>query len=125
MSPYTENFFGNPFLLITGLALLTLAVRFLILSEIGYLSVFTAFLFPLAVAAGINTWVVGFIMNAFVIGFFLPYQSSVYLTALHGAGEGWVTSKATTAYCWVYCAIALVAAYIAYPIWNLFGLWHV
>ena len=44
VGPYTVGFFSNPFLLIAGLAVLTLLVRFLILSEIGYLSVFTALL---------------------------------------------------------------------------------
>ncbi|MDR1013734.1 MAG: anion permease [Coriobacteriales bacterium] len=125
VGPYTEAFFGNPFLLIPVLALMTLAVRFLILSEIGYLSVFTAFLFPLAIAAGINPWVIGFVLNAFVVGWFLPYQSSVYLTALHGAGTGWVTEKATTAYCAVYCVIALAGMYVAYFVWNLMGIWSI
>src|SRR5699024_7832005 len=37
VGPFTTMFFGNPFLLITGLAVLTILVRFLILSEIGYL----------------------------------------------------------------------------------------
>ena len=37
VGPYTVGFFSNPFLLIAGLAVLTLLVRFLILSEIGYL----------------------------------------------------------------------------------------
>lgn len=125
VGPYTELFFSNPFLMITGLAVLTLVVRFLILSEIGYLSVFTAFLFPLAIAAGVNPWIVGFIMNAFVIAWFLPYQSSVYLTAIHSAGEGWVTEKSTTAYCVVYCAIALVACYLSYFAWMAMGIWGV
>ncbi|HIY84238.1 SLC13 family permease [Rubneribacter sp.] len=123
VGPFTTMFFGNPFLLITGLAVLTILVRFLILSEIGYLSVFTAFLFPLAIAAGVNPWVVGFIMNAFVVVWFMPYQSSVYLTAIHSAGDGWVTERATTSYCVVYCVIALIAAYVAYFVWQATGVW--
>lgn len=125
VGPYTESFFGSPILLIAGLAALTLLVRFLILSEIGYLSVFTAFLFPLAIAAGVNPWVVGFIMNAFVVAWFLPYQSSVYLTAIHSAGEGWVTERATTFYCVVYCVIALIASYVAYFAWQVMGIWSI
>ncbi len=125
VGPYTAMFFANPFLMIAGLAVLTLAVRFLILSEIGYLSVFTAFLFPLAIAAGVNPWIVGFIMNAFVIAWFLPYQSSVYLTAIHSAGDGWVTEKATTMYCFVYCGIALIASFLSYFAWQAMGIWGV
>ncbi|MDR1711666.1 MAG: anion permease [Propionibacteriaceae bacterium] len=123
VGPYTEGFFGQPLLLIPVLAVMTLLVRFLILSEIGFLTVFTAFLFPLATAAGVNPWVIGFILNAFVIGWFIPYQSSVYLTAIHAAGEGWVTEKATTRYCYIYCAIGLVAMLITYPIWQAMGIW--
>ena len=125
VGPYTVGFFSNPFLLIAGLAVLTLLVRFLILSEIGYLSVFTALLIPLGISAGINPWIIGFILNAFVIGWFLPYQSSVYLTAIYAAGEGWVTIKDTTKYCYVYCIIGLVCMYIAYFLWNLMGIWSI
>lgn len=125
VGPYTTGFFNNPFLLIIGLAVMTLLVRFLILSEIGYLSVFTALTIPLGLAAGINPWIIGFILNAFVIGWFLPYQSSVYLTALYSAGEGWITVKDTTRYCFVYCALALVAMFIAYFVWQMTGLWTV
>lgn len=121
--PVASGFFANPFLLIFGLAVLTIVVRFLILSEIGYLSVFTAFLFPLAVAAGVNPWIVGFIMNVFVVVWFLPYQSSVFLTAIKSAGDGWLSERATTAYCAVYCAIALVACFIAYFVWQIMGVW--
>lgn len=125
VGPYTTGFFSNPFLLIIGLAAVTLVVRFLILSEIGYLSVFTALLIPLGMAAGINPWIVGFILNAFVIGWFLPYQSSVYLTAIYSAGEGWVTTKDTTKYCIIYCALGLICMFIAYFIWNFMGIWTI
>lgn len=125
IGPYTSGFFGNPFLLIIGLAAVTLVVRFLILSEIGFLTVFTALCIPLGTAAGVNPWVIGFVLNAFVIGWFLPYQSSVYLTALYGAGEGWITVKDTTRYCFVYCIIALIAMFITYFIWNVAGVWYV
>lgn len=125
VGPYTTGFFGNPFLLIIGLALMTCIVRFLILSEIGYLSVFTALTIPLGVAAGINPWIIGFILNAFVIGWFLPYQSSVYLTALYSAGEGWVTTKDTTRYCFIYCALALISMFVAYFVWQMTGIWTI
>lgn len=123
VGPYTSSFFGNPFLLIIGLALVTILVRFLILSEIGFLTVFTALFIPLGTAAGINPWIIGFIMNAFVIGWFLPYQSSVYLTALYSPGEGWVTTKATTRYCFIYCALALISCFVAYFAWQAMGIW--
>lgn len=125
VGPYTTGFFSNPFLMILGLALITLIVRFLILSEIGYLTVFTALTIPLGLAAGVNPWIVAFILNAFVIGWFLPYQSSVYLTALYSAGEGWITVKDTTRYCFVYCIIGLISMFIAYFIWRITGLWYV
>lgn len=125
VGPYTASFFGNPFVMIIGLAIITLLVRFLILSEIGYLSVFTALLIPLGISAGINPWIIGFILNAFVIGWFLPYQSSVYLTALYSAGEGWITTKDTTRYCYVYCVLGLLAMFIAYFVWKMAGIWMI
>lgn len=121
---YTAPFFANPYLMMVGLAAVTLIARFLILSEIGYLSVFLVFLIPLAQDAGINPWVVGFIMYTFVCTWMFPYQSSVYLTAVYSAGDGWVTFKDTTKYCYIYCVMALITGFITIPIWQMMGIWY-
>lgn len=121
---YSAPFFANPFLMMAGLCVMTLIARFLILSEIGYLSVFLVFLIPLAQAAGVSPWVVGFIMYTFVCTWMLPYQSSVYLTAVYSGGDGWVTFKDTTRYCYIYCLIALIAGFITIPIWQMMGIWY-
>jgi divalent anion:Na+ symporter, DASS family len=125
ISPYTENLFGNPFLLILGLAATMIIGRFLILSETAALAVFTAFFFPLAISAGINPWVVGFLLNVFVIVYFLPYQSSVFLSATYAGGEGWVSPKVTSKFCFIYCTFALVSCFIGYFIWDhVLGIWY-
>ncbi len=122
---YTAPFFANPYLMVVGLAVLTLLARFLILSEIGYLTVFLVFLMPLASSAGVNPWVVGFIMYSFVCTWMIPYQSSVYLTAVYSGGDGWVTFKDTTKYCYVYCLITIIALCATVPIWQMLGIWYI
>lgn len=123
IGPYTEQFFSNPFLVIIGLSVMTMLVRFLILSETGYLAVATAICIPLALVAGVSPWIVAFILNVFVPVWFLPYQSSMYLTTLYSCGEDYVTTKGTTSYCWAYCLFAIVSLFVAYFVWQATGVW--
>lgn len=122
----SKGIFDNPFLLIIGLAIVMILGRFLILSEIAALTVFMAFFVPLADAAGINPWIIGFILNAFVVVYFLPYQSAVFLSAVYASGEDWVEPRKAARFSFTYTAFALVACFIAYFIWNnVMGIWYV
>lgn len=126
LGPRTESMFNNPFLLIVGLGLVMALGRFLILSETASLALFTVFFIPLGLAAGINPWIIGFILNAFVVVYFLPYQSSVFLSAVYSAGEDWIVPQKASRFAYIYCGFALVACFIGYFVWNyVMDIWYV
>ena len=62
--PAFEALAGNPYLFVLGAAVITLVVRFLIVSEMAYLNIVMVFLVPLCASVGFNPWVVGFAMYA-------------------------------------------------------------
>ena len=51
---------GNPYLLVLGIGVITVVLRFLIVSEVAYLNLLMAFLVPMAASVGVNPWVLGF-----------------------------------------------------------------
>lgn len=123
--PMTQGFFGNPFLLMIGLAAFSLAARFLLVSESGFLAVSTALLFPLGLAAGVNPWVIGIILSFYTMTWLIPYQSSLLLGTVAVMGDGFVKYSECTKYCVVCMVVGLICSFIAVPIWSMLGIMYI
>jgi DASS family divalent anion:Na+ symporter len=121
-SPAFEALVGNPYLFVLGIGLLTVAIRFVIVSEVAYLNITMPFLVPLALAAGISPWVVAFSMYACISPWFMIYQNSVYLPALYSVDGQMVRHGDVAKYCFVYLAICLIGLAASVPHWQLMGL---
>ena len=121
-SPTFEVLAGNPFLFVIGIGLLTVLMRFLIVSEVAYLNIVMPFLVPLALAAGVNPWVVGFAMYACISPWFVIYQNSVYLPALYSVDGQMVRHADVAKYCFAYTAVCLAALAVSVPYWQWMGL---
>ena len=121
-SPAFEVLVGNPFLFVLGIGLLTVLMRFVIVSEVAYLNIVMPFLVPLALAAGVSPWVVGFAMYACISPWFVIYQNSVYLPALYSVDGQMVRHADVAKYCFVYTAICLAALAVSVPYWQWMGL---
>ena len=121
-SPAFEALAGNPYLFVVGIGLITIALRFVIVSEIAYLNIVMPFLVPLAMQIGINPWVVGFAMYACISPWFVIYQNSVYLPALYSVDGEMVRHSDVAKYCFVYTAICLAALAASVPYWQWMGL---
>lgn len=121
-SPAFETLVGNPYLFVLGIGLLTVAIRFVIVSEVAYLNVTMPFLVPLALAAGISPWAVAFSMYACISPWFMIYQNSVYLPALYSVDGQMVRHGDVAKYCFVYLAICLVGLVVSIPYWQWMGL---
>ncbi len=70
---------ANPYLFVAGVGLVTVALRFVIVSEMAYLNIFMAFMVPLSLGLGISPWVVGVSVYALVNPWFALYQNPIYL----------------------------------------------
>ena len=81
--PAFQALAGNPYLLVLGIGVITVVLRFLIVSEVAYLNLLMAFLVPMAASVGVNPWVLGFSAYALVIAWFAKYQSPIYLAAFY------------------------------------------
>ena len=120
--PLFSMLVGNPYLFVIGIGVLTVLMRFLIVSEVAYLNIVMPFIVPLAVAAGVNPWVIGFAMYACISPWFVIYQNSVYLPALYSVDSRMVRHADVAKYCLVYLVICLAGLVASVPYWQGMGL---
>ncbi len=120
--PVFQSLASNSFVFVLGVALLTLALRFVIVSQIAYLNIVMAFMAPLALAQGISPWVVGFAMYAVVDPWFVLYQNPCYLAAYYSVDGKMCSQGAAAAYCVLYSVICLLGLAVSVPYWTSMGL---
>lgn len=113
---------GNPYALVLGIGVITVVLRFLIVSEIAYLNLLMAFLVPMAASVGVNPWVLGFSAYALVIAWFAKYQSPIYLAAFYAVDGKMAKHSELAKYCGVYLATCLVGLAVSVPYWQWMGL---
>lgn len=113
---------GNPYVLVLGIGVITVILRFLIVSEVAYLNLLMAFLVPMAASVGVNPWVLGFSAYALVIAWFAKYQSPIYLAAFYAVDGKMAKHSELAKYCGVYLATCLVGLAVSVPYWQAMGL---
>ncbi len=112
----------NPYLLVLGIGVITVVLRFLIVSEVAYLNLLMAFLVPMAASVGVNPWVLGFSAYALVIAWFAKYQSPIYLAAFYAVDGKMAKHSELAKYCGVYLATCLAGLVVCVPYWQWMGL---
>ena len=125
VTPITNAAFSGPVMLILVLSVILFLVRFVLISEGSYMSVLCALLYPLAIAAGVNPFIVAMILNSLVSGFCLPYMSSSFLSCYYAYGEDVYDTKANISYNIVFLFVHLIAMFACYVIWNAMGVWYI
>ena len=112
----------NPFLFIAGIAVITVLVRFLVVSQIAFLNIFMAFVIPIALMLGINPWVIGFASYAVISPWFVKYQNPIYLAAYYSVDGKMARHSELAKYCIVYTVISIASLMIAVPFWQMMGM---
>lgn len=120
--PAFQALAGNPYVLVLGIGVITVILRFLIVSEVAYLNLLMAFLVPMAASVGVNPWVLGFSAYALVIAWFAKYQSPIYLAAFYAVDGKMAKHSALAKYCGVYLATCLAGLAVSVPYWQWMGL---
>ena len=120
--PAFQALAGNPYLLVLGIGVITVVLRFLVVSEVAYLNLLMAFLVPMAASVGVNPWVLGFSAYALVIAWFAKYQSPIYLAAFYAVDGKMAKHSELAKYCGVYLATCLVGLAVSVPYWQWMGL---
>ena len=120
--PLFEALTSNSYLFVIGIGLSTVALRFLIVSEMAYINIVMVFLVPLALSCGINPWVVGMAIFTMVNPWFVLYQNPVYLAGFY-AVDGQMGDHADIAkYCLPYTLFCLTGLVASVPYWQWMGL---
>ena len=120
--PAFQALAGNPYLLVLGIGVITVVLRFLIVSEVAYLNLLMAFLVPMAASVGVNPWALGFSAYALVIAWFAKYQSPIYLAAFYAVDGKMAKHSELAKYCGVYLATCLAGLVVCVPYWQWMGL---
>ena len=120
--PLFELLANNPYAFVVGVGLVTILLRFVIVSEMAYVNIVMVFLVPLALAQGINPWVVGFAVYATVNPWFVLYQNPIYLAAFYSVDGQMVRHADMARYCVLYMVICLVGLAVSVPYWQWMGL---
>jgi hypothetical protein len=82
----------------------------------------TIALAPVATASGIDPWVVAIVALVAGMGFFLPYQNTMYLALYHATGGQLFTHAQARPLALANGALTLVALCGSVPVWQAMGL---
>lgn len=120
--PVFQSLAANPYAFVLGIGVITILMRFVIVSEMAYVNIVMVFLIPLAVAQGVNPWVVGIAVYAVVNPWFVLYQNPVYLAAYYSVDGEMVRHADMAKYCVLYMLICLFGLAVSVPYWQFLGL---
>lgn len=120
--PFMADLAGNPYLFVLGIGVLTVALRFLIVSETPFANIFMVLMVPIAISVGISPWVVGAVVYAMVSPFFALYQNIIYMTAYYATDGEMVRQADMARYCAVYLCLSMAGLLVSVPYWQWLGL---
>ena len=107
----------TPARFVAALTMLSFAVS-LVLRWQAAAPLLTIALAPAAAAAGINPFVVGVTTIMACNGFFIPYQSTIYLALYHGTGGRLFTHRQARLAAIAYGVLTLIALAASVPVWR-------
>lgn len=122
MGPFIQPFASNPYLFILLICVLTYLLRFAIISQTATMAIFLAALSGVAVASGINLWVLLFVCYMASHVWHFPFTNNVYVAVLGSTNGQICEHKDTLPMNWAYMAINLVACLASVPVWQMMGL---
>lgn len=115
------QFAGDPLSFVAALSLLCIVVSFVVRWQAAA-PLITIAMMPVAAAAGIHPFVVGVVALVASNGFFLPYQSTLYLSMFHGCGGALFSHPQARATAIAYGVFSVLALCASVPAWRAMGL---
>ena len=122
IAPYLGPIINNPYLFVTALCIITYVVRLLIVSQSATVTIFIAGLMGTCVAAGINPWVLVFVVYLACFVFHFNFTSVQYIANMALTNGTMVDHKAMIPYNIAFMVIHLVACLVSVPWWQMMGL---
>ena len=110
----------SPAVCVLAVCVLTMLLRFLIVSQTATIVILMAVLLPIAPQTGVSPFILGFAVIAAEQEWFAVYQNAVFEPAracLHGTLDHGPTTKAS----FVYAAATILGCLISIPYWHILG----
>lgn len=122
IGPFVAPFASNPYLFVMLIVLLTYLMRVVIISQTATMAIFLAALSGVAVAAGVNLWVLLFVCYMSSNVWYFPFTHNVFV-AVYGSTKGEMCEhKDTLPMNWAFMVINLIACLASVPVWQMMGL---
>jgi hypothetical protein len=112
---------GSPYIYLAVLVVAILAIS-LILQDHPLVVLLVLTLFPLSVQAGINPWILAFLVNLLAAPFFFPYQSQIYLLSYYSSGGKAFSHRQGRLVALCFAAVVLITVILCIPYWQAIGL---
>lgn len=121
IGPYIAPLTSNIYLFVIVTVIVIYLVRFIIVSQVATLTIFTVLMTPFAIQAGISPFIPAFIILCSVNVWNVIYQNSTFLAAFY-ASDGMVDFPDTIRMSVAYMAISLTGMLANIPVWKFLGL---
>ncbi|MBB3110794.1 CRP-like cAMP-binding protein/di/tricarboxylate transporter [Paenibacillus phyllosphaerae] len=123
LGEHMQLFIASPALFLIAVALLSFLVTIVVRDDPAVILLVTA-LIPLAQQAGVDPWIVVFIILLSTDPFFFSYQSPTYLTAYYSSEEKAFSHRQGQKVAIGYGLAVLLVAVLCVPYWRMLGLIH-
>jgi uncharacterized membrane protein YhfC len=116
-----QHLVSAPVLFVAALTLVGVAISFMLRTPTAAPLMTVAF-GPVAMAAGIDAWIVALVALVSCTIFIFAYQSNPYQALLQGTGGRLFTDAQTRPLAILYVLLSLIAVCVSVPIWHVMGL---
>jgi sodium-dependent dicarboxylate transporter 2/3/5 len=116
-----QHLVSAPVLFVTALTLVGVLISFMLRTPTAAPLMTVAF-GPVAMAAGIDAWIVALVALVSCTIFIFAYQSNPYQALLQGTGGRLFTDAQTRPLAILYVLLSLIAVCVSVPIWHVMGL---
>ncbi len=118
-------FADKPYLFILTVALSTILLRFVIVSEIALINIYMVFLIPFSMEIGINPWIVSFALYSVVCPWFFLYQSPVYMAAYYACDGEMIKPSQAALGSALYMLICILSLLLSVKYWKWIGILYI
>lgn len=121
-SEWVAHFIASPYILTVILAVGIYLLRYVLVSQLVCIALFTVLFTPMALQAGISPWVIGFIIYCATNVWNAFYQNSTFMVAFYSTGGEMVTHRQMIVFSITYMIICLAGLLISVPYWKYLAL---
>lgn len=121
LAPIISPLINNMFIFIPVACIFIYLIRFILVAQSSTTMIFTAMLIPFALNAGVNPFIVGFIVLTSVNVWTLRYQNTTNIAALGATGKQYIKNSQVSKMSVAYMVINIIALLVSVAWWKMIG----